>query len=249
MTAFAKMLVFMQFVFGVVFATWVIMLFALRIDWAPGKTLAGEPIPERQGRIKELATQIEEQVEYRNVAEARWVSSRAALDAATKKREDYQDFYANQMSLVLKGEDAKGRRMEAPVRQLVYNPDDTLKMDADVKVRPPVTSFGQPVKSVKEFYDESDNYQKDIEKAQDELGKTVDIAAAITAEIAGTPKDYGLRGKLRNEISYFRNCLDEMLFLEPLVNARSAELEAVQRRNAQLKSRVRELEANAAANR
>ena len=247
MTAFAKMLVFMQFIFGVVFATWVIMLFALRIDWAPGKTLAGEPIPERQGRIKELATQIEEQVEYRNVAEARWVSARAALDTATKNREDYQAYYSDQLSLVKKGEDTKGRRLESPVRQFAYNPDGSLITDP--KNRPPVTSFGQPVKSVDEFQREKDEFQKQIEKAQDDYGNVVKEASDLAAEIAGTPGKYGLREDLRREISYFRNCLDEMLDLEPKVNARSAELEAVQRRNAQLKSRVRELEANAAANR
>lgn len=256
MTAFGKVLVFVQFILGVLFTTWAILLYSQRIDWAPAKTLGGDPIEERQGKLKELADQIKDLAVTsdnvaapRDVAEARWQAQTASLSQATKSREEYQAFYADQLSLAKSGEDTVGRKLESPVRQLVRNPDGSLKTDNDVKVRPPVTSFGEPVKSVEGYNQESAALQKKVEKAVEDLSKIVDEAALLTNEIAGTEDRFGLRRLLRDEIAYFRNCLDEMLFLEPLVNSRGSELDAVQRRKGQLTRRKTELEAAAAANR
>jgi hypothetical protein len=254
MTAFGKLLVFVQFILSIVFTTWAVGLYSQRIDWAPGKTLLGDPIPEVKGRVGELSDEIKNFVGdgkdkegSRDKAELRWQTAYQALADATKSREKYQDWYRDQLSLAKKGEDIAGRRQESPVRYLVYNPDGTLKMDNDLKVRPAVQSFGAPVKSVEDYYVESDGLQKDVEKAQDKLYETVVEAEKITQQIVGSPTDYGLRRKLRDERDYYENALKELTYLEPVYNGRSAEFEVVKKRNAQLERRKEELGAAAAA--
>jgi hypothetical protein len=255
MTAFGKLLVFVQFILSIVFLTWAIGLYSQRIDWAPGKTLLGDPIPEVKGRVGELADEIKTFVGdakdkdgSRDKAELRWQTAYQGLADATKSREEYQRWYKDQLSLAQRGEDTLGRRpADAPVRHLVYNPNGTLKMDPDLKVRPAVQSFGAPVKSVEDYYKESDQLQKDVEKAQEKLYETVVEAEKITREIVGSPTNYGLRRNLRDEEAYYRNALEEQRYLEPVYNGRTAEFEVVKKRNAQLERRKQELSAAAAA--
>jgi hypothetical protein len=260
MTAFGKMLVFIQFILSVLFTTWTVALYSQRLDWAPAKTLMGDPIAENQGKVHELDTQIKDLAVVstdpqnpnptppRDLAEVRWQTATDVLMRETESRENYQGWYADQLALAKTGEDTKSRKMENPVRQLVYNTDGTLKTDNDEKVRPPVLSFGKPVKAVDAYLHDSNLLQQDIEKAQDKLLEAVNEAAAITIEIAGDSKNkLGLRDKLRTERAYFENAKEEFLYLEPVRNGRMADLEVVQRRNAQLQRRVQELNVAAAA--
>lgn len=257
MTAFGKLLVFVQFILSMVFTTWAVALYSERIDWVQPKTMLGDPIEDSKGRLAELDDEIKKFVivddkdkdASRDKAEFRWQTAFSGLTRATTSRENYQKWYADQLSLAKKGEDTDGRRLDAKepaVRQLVYNPDGTFKMDP--KDRPPVKSFDTDVKSV-EYYDtKSEELRRAIDTAQDLLVKTVEEAARVTEEIVGSPTKFGLRRELRDENAYYLNALDEYLYLEPIRNGRTAELEVVKKRNAQLEARKRELTA-AAANR
>src|SRR5262249_29012502 len=138
----------------------------------------------------------------RTKAESRWQTAFQGMKQATDSREAYQAFYANQISLAIKAEDTAGRRLdpkEPAVRQLVFNQDNTVKMDPN---RPPVKSFGEDVKSV-DYYDKrSEELRREIDKAQTLLAETVEMAAKITAEIVGSPTSFGLRRELRDENAY-----------------------------------------------
>jgi hypothetical protein len=253
MTAFGKLLVFVQFILSMVFASWAVMLYSQRIEWAPGKTLLGDPIPESKGRVGELGDEIrgivgdaKDKESPRDKAELRWQTAYAGLDDATKSREKYQAWYLDQISLIKKGEDMAGRRQESPVRHLVYNPDGTLKPDP--KDRQPVQSFGNALKSIDDYYKENAILQKDIEQAQDQLNKTVEEAAIITKEIVGSDTDYGLRRKLRDEEEIYRNSHEEYRHLKKAFDDLTVALEVAKSRNAQMERRKQELSA-AAANR
>jgi hypothetical protein len=252
MTAFGKLLVFVQFILSMVFTTWAVILYSQSMEWAPAKTLMGEPIPDSKGRVGELGEQIKgivgdgKESSPRDKAEFRWQTAYAGFDEAAKSRDKYKAWYSDQLKLIKTGEDTAGRRQENPVRHLVYNPDGTLKTDP--KDRPPVQSFGNALKSIDDYYKESAGLQKDIETAQDQLYKTVQEAADITADIVGSKSDYGLRRKLRDEEEYFRNAHEEYRFLKPIYDGLTAEFEVVKNRNAQLERRKQELTA-AAANR
>jgi len=257
MTAFGKLLVFVQFILSMFFTTWAVAMYSQRIEWAPAKTLGGDPIPESKGRLNELAEEIRDIVGDgkeeggRDKAERRWQNAHRELADATRSREEYAAWYADQLSLAKKGEDTAGRRQDTPVRHLVYNPDGTLKKPAAGKAddRPPVQSFGTAVKSVEEYYKSSDALQKDVANAQDQLYETVLEAEKVTRLIVGSPTNYGLRRELRDEEAYYNNALSELLYLQPVYNGRTAELEVVKKRNAQMERRKQELSAAAAANR
>ena len=51
MTRFGKLLIFMNLILSVIFAGWAAGIYTQRIDWAPARTLFGEPIEDLSGAV------------------------------------------------------------------------------------------------------------------------------------------------------------------------------------------------------
>ena len=109
MTRFGKLLIFMNLVLSVVFAGWAAGIYAQRIDWAPARTLFGEPIEDRPGRVKERGDQVKALVELRDLVETRWQHSTANLTHQEQHRINYQQWYAQELATIRTGIGADGK--------------------------------------------------------------------------------------------------------------------------------------------
>lgn len=250
MTRFGKLLVFLNLILSVTFAGWAAAVYTQRIDWAPARTLTGDLIEDRPGRVKELTDQVKGLVELRDLSETRWQNAYLRMVNEQQHRSTYQQWYAQELTTQRTGEGPDGRRVEFPVRQLNYTQTGDIDM-APVKDKDKAfTVNGEPVKAL-DYYDEQyKDLVKKIKALQDEYAKRAKEAEEQSKTINGDPgRTDGLRTQVLNLKAYLRNANDEMAYLQPLYDSTTAELSTMTKRNLALRKRKKELEEFAAANR
>ncbi len=262
MTRFAKLLVFANLFLSLIFTGWAIGLFTQRVDWAPGRTLGGEPIPERPGRYALLDQEIADAVEQRNLAEVRWQATRPEVAVVEANRQRFQDLFAEVMQLAQTGKDKDGKEVNPPVRvpraeadildkdgktvkfkaneilpTIADMPAVTIRVSPDDKV-PPV-----PVKSQEEYDRLLKTLATDIKAEQDSLKELIDQHKKLTDRIAGV-KDVskGLQQQRDDQLAYLRNCRDEIAYLQPLLDDSETRLQVLRRRQIQLQNRIKDLQ-------
>ena len=265
MTPFAKMLVFLNLALSMIFTVWSIGLYSGRVDWAPGKTLGGDKIEDRPGRLANLKKEIEDYTGRRDLAERRWQIAWPDVIKEEKHRSDNKAWYDNMEAATRTGKDVDGKDFDKPtpaVRVLVRDDktDEFLQDKADpVKVILEVDKDKKPVKEEPvmsaEFYDlKLKEVRDNIDMQDKKLKELVAEHKKLVEEIVGVNDDKGLKIKRglqddrKNQLDYLKQCLDEQKYLAPLVNNGSAELVILQKRHAALVKRLEELE-KVAANR
>ncbi len=251
MTKFAKGLIFLNLLLSMMFLGWSIGIYTQRVDWAPGRTLGGELIPEKPGKLAKLKEDITSFVERRDPGEKNWLGKSVDVERAEKHRRDYQEWYANLLHATEDGKDLAGQELKPPFRELVHDEktNELKKDDAPVAMKyvVDVNAEGKPVKEdelqylefyarqLKEVVDQLQEQQKKLEALIEEHRK-------LTEEVVGVPGlTRGLLGKRDDQLAYLHNCLDEQRYLKPLLNNGSVEIVLLQRRNEALKARIKEL--------
>lgn len=251
MTRFGKLLIFLNLFLSITFAGWAAGVYTQRIDWAPARTLAGETIADRPGRVKELDDKIKALVELRDLAETRWQASHANVASEEQHRSMYQDWYAQELTIERTGLDGDAKPVEFPVRVLVHD-KNTGDLDmAPVKDKAGAVDVnGEPLKSI-EYYDERyKELKKKIDDLQKQYAQKVQEAEEQAVAINGIPdKLFGLRDRVRQLNVYLHNANDERAYLQPLYDSTTAELNTMRKRNLALKTRLKELTEFAAAQR
>jgi hypothetical protein len=247
MTLFAKRLIFLNLLLSLLFLGWSIAIYTQRVEWAPARTLSGELIEGRPGKLAKLKEAIEGLVERRDPAEKRWQLAAVDLDKVEKYRRDYQDFYANLLQATENGKDVAGQELKPPFRELIHDDktgaismNDVKPMLYVVEVKPDKQEELQYI----DFYNrELTEIVTTIATQQKELEKLIDEHKKLTDIVVGIPdKTRGLLGQRDDQLAYLRNCLDEQRYLKPLVNNSNVEIVLLQRRNEALKARLKQLQ-------
>jgi len=246
-TPFAKMLIFLNVILSLFFTGWAAALYTNREEWAPPRSLFGEPLQDGPPGINaELEKQIDQLVARRDLAEEMWQEERRKLRAVAEHREKYLAWYPDMLAAPESGKDRTGTRdIPDPVRRLILAPGKEfyMKDDIDMAKGEPVTVGGEAVKPYATYEAEL----AEVAKGLDDIQKTLNDQAAehkqLTERIVGIHgKTRGLQAERDIQRSYMQNCIDERDYLRPLVENSEAELYLLKRRHAALTARLKELE-------
>ncbi len=264
MTMFGKMLVIFIFLLSMLFTGWTIGVYTERVEWAPVYGLfSGERLDNHPGTLDGLAKEIELAVERREVAERRWQAAFLELPRVEQRRLEYLKWYGDLLHATTDGNDKTGNALKPPVIALVRNPDTKDFVREDPKPFKRIGIDFENDKPKEEDLQYAEYYERKIKEVREQIKKQQEMLDALVQEhtklseeiagVARTPKEKGLndrfikeksglQDKRDDQVAYLKNCVDEQMYLQPLVNNMKTELVILAKRQAALKARVKELE-------
>lgn len=150
-------------------------------------------------------------------------------------------------------EDSEALTPKVPFDAPVMRPG--IEFDGDKAKEEELQSEAFYQRKMVEVREAIDKQQKQLEGLLAEHNKLTERIAGVARKDAEVGPDgrtrkekYGLQDERDNQVDYLKNCKDELEYLRPLVNNVRTELILLEKRQAALKARLKELE-NLAVNR
>ncbi len=244
-TQLAKILVFVNLVLSLVFASWALGVYTQRIDWGKKAAAADRPAGELARRLEAIDRLGGGSREgSRQRAEARWSRAHQYLQALERVRDQNQQWYAQQLQVLFTGM-IGGKPIVPPVQALVYN-QGVLVVDplpfGRPQLRPVADRAGQPLPALQSLDQEYQKTNKEIESTMKTIAGLIQKERELTVVINGEGPRKGLRRQLAEEQAETDKVLAEQEYLRPLFYNRHAEAQLLQERQKALEDRLKELQ-------
>jgi hypothetical protein len=237
-----KILVYTILVFSIFLAVLGVAVFANVIDWYPS---AGPPKVEgiHDENIKEITQRQEDMARLR----ARWKNANNTLLALEFKRDSDRQWYKEQVDMLRTGKDAKGQKVNDPVKKLDYEADGRLKLDG-VQLPALGPNADARLKDQESLDAVLKKLNEDIKKEIAAINDLVKLQKEYSLQLLGEPgKRKGLLALLEQSLKDKQNALKELeAARQEAINGRVA-VQVLLARKKQLQARVKELKDFAAA--
>jgi hypothetical protein len=235
MTAFGKILVFLNLAFSLIGMTWALGLWTARIDWTLTPAKGAEP----PGKLKEVRDEITAELAALKAPEAGWRAAREGLLNQEYVRRADRVWYADELKHLRTGATAKAparvvkrvRHLPEPDPRNFNRPTMEVAKDRDDK----------PLLSLSAYNAQSETTLKELSLALGQLQKKIDEDIELTDRLVGTPERKGLQQRLIDERVKREGIVFEQSQVRPLLVNVAAESDSILRRHASLLRRLDEL--------
>ena len=248
-TQLAKILVFVNLVLSLVFASWALGVYTQRIDWGKKAAAADRPAGELSKRLEEIDRLGGASKEgSRQRAEARWVKARDHLLALETVRNQNEAWYAQQLEVLVTGL-MGGKPVPPPVVHALVYDKGVLVVDLQFG-RPQLRAVGdrkgQPVAALETLEQEARKLNDQIKATMQKIAALVQQEQEHTLTLNGEGPRKGLRRELAEEQAEMEKSVAEQEYLKPLLYNRQTEAQLLQERQKSLQERLKELQSTAA---
>lgn len=233
MTMLGKILVFLNLILSLVFASWAVAVFTQRVNLSD----------KNDGRVQQLREELTKwngpdgKTGPRPMAEARWLTALAEVRAAETLREKNQKWYEVNKSYLENGAGAKGD----PVKRVAYVGGVLEREGSLPKLVTVNDKQGKPLEPRTGLLKQRDALTEEIAKVQTEIRQLAVDAAKLTNEAERVFIEIGRTAQARE------GSVAEQRYLERLLYNVQVEGELLLERQAELQTRLNELKSTRTA--